>query len=90
MDYVKSYGEILKDLGYRKVHTGTRMLEYAAEYMAAQSPAVSMTKHVYPAVERAFEVENAERSMRYAARKAGDSRTVAQILWDLVDEGVPD
>ena len=84
------YDEILKNMGYRKVHTGTRMLAYAASFTERMAPVVSMTKDVYPAVGEAFGVECAERTMRYAAKAAGDDRTVAQIIWDLVDEGETD
>lgn len=87
MEYGKSYGELLKERGYRRVHVGTRMLEYAAEFTANQGLTVSMTRDVYPALEKAFAAGSPERNMRYAAKAAGDPRTVAEIIWDLVDEG---
>ena len=83
------YDEILKNRGYRKIHAGTRMLAYAANIAEQLYPVVSLTKDVYPAVEEDFGVSCAERTMRYAARAAGDSRTVGEIIWDLVDEGEP-
>lgn len=72
----------LMEWGYRPNLQGCRMLEYAANYARCQSEGYSLTKHVYPAVGRAYgcSAKAAEHSMRYAAQQAGDYRTVGEIV----------
>jgi len=84
--------EQLMQWGYRPNLQGSRMLEYAANFARCQRPDYSLTKHVYPAVGRAYGCSGAaaEHSMRYAAQQAGDYRTVGEIVAVLREVCSPD